>query len=417
MNYQGLIFITLLTVISTFSVNATERTLTDTKGRTIDVTLLAKNDNSISVIRSDGLELEINYDLLSSQDREFISQWEPPEPELPESPIDAVVLVSTTESSGSGFFAHDQGKTYLYTNQHVISDIFNVKATDSKGNPVELGELEISNKQDIARFKIRNRPAFLITDTAEPNEEITVLGNSEGAGVITNGNGKIKGIGPFEIEVDADFVPGNSGGPVVNSENSVIGIATYISKGDEKPDWVSKDTRYAKARRFTIRPSRIKDWRKISREEYAKQISNLKESINLFNQIYWTYLILAQGKGYISDIPENWHRNILQILRNHNSRQKRPDATQTTYYVGGYYTSTTTTSHTKKKEASRRANLRALMRVIEDEFGNSYKLKKNQIDIEYLLKNKYESSEILEEWLASLKEQINNNISASKSSY
>ncbi|MDQ8196407.1 serine protease [Coraliomargarita sp. SDUM461004] len=417
MNCKSLVFVVVATVVSTFSVNATERTLTDTKGRTIDVLLLAKTDAGISVMRTDGLELDISYDLLSISDRDFISQWEPPKPELPESPVDAVVIISTTGSTGTGFFAHDAGKTYLYTNQHVISDIFNVKVTDSRGDPVELAELEISNSQDVARFRVRSRPAFLITDSAESNEKVTVLGNSEGAGVITSGPGQIKGIGPFEIEVDADFVPGNSGGPVINSENSVIGIATYISPGDERPDWVTKDTRYSKARRFTIRPSRVEDWRNISREEYAKQIGELESAINLFNQIYWTYLMLDEGKGYVSNIPENWHRDVLQILRNHNSRQKRPDATRTSYYVDGYYTGSTTKSHAETKEASRRANLRALMRVIEDEFGDLYNLKNRQLDIGYLLENKYESAEVLEGWLTSLKGQINNEIAFSKSSF
>lgn len=234
------------TIISVLSASATERTLTDTQGRTIDVILLGKTDSGISVIREDGAELEISHDLLSQHDREFLSQWEPPKPETPENAIDAVVIIKTETSSGTGFFAHDSGKTYLYTNQHVVSDIQNVKATDSKGDIIKLESLEISNSKDVARFRISKRPALLITDSALPNEEVRVLGNSEGAGVITSGSGKIKGIGPSEIEVDSDFVPGNSGGPVINTDNEVVGIATYLSKADEKPDWITKDTRYAK---------------------------------------------------------------------------------------------------------------------------------------------------------------------------
>jgi hypothetical protein len=407
----------LITIISALSVCATERTLTDTQGRTIDVVLLGKTDRGISAMRLDGAEFEISYDLLSQHDREFLSQWEPPKPEMPKHPIDAVVIITTTSSTGTGFFAYDAGKTYLYTNQHVISDIHKVKATDYRGKPVKLGSLEISNSKDIARFKISKRPAFLITDSAESNEEVTVLGNSKGAGVITSGKGKIKGIGPSEIEVDSDFVPGNSGGPVIDSENNVIGIATYITHGDKKPDWVTKDTRYSKARRFIIRPSRVEDWREISREEYAKQVSDLEDAINLFNQIYWTYQMLDEGKGYLSNIPANWHRDVLQVLRNHNSRQKRPDATRTSYYTDGYYTGSTTVSHAKKKEASKRANLRALERVIDDEFGDLYKLKNQQLDIGYLLKNKYESAEVLEGWLKEIKRQIGNEIGFSKGSF
>jgi hypothetical protein len=396
---------------------ATQRTLTDTQGRSIDVVLLGKTDSGILVTRADGAEFEISYDLLSQTDREFLSQWQPPKPETPENAIDAVVVINTETSSGTGFFAHDSGKTYLYTNQHVISDIQNVKAKDSKGNLVKLGFLEISNSQDVARFQISQRPALLITDSIESNEAVTVLGNSEGSGVITTGKGKIKGIGATELEVDTDFVPGNSGGPVINSENKVVGIATYILRGDEKPDWVTKDTRYSKPRRFTIRPSRVEDWRKISREEYAKQVGDLNNALRLFDQAYWSYRMLDEGKGYLSNLPNNWHRDILQILRNHNSRQKRPDATRTNYYQGGYYVGSTTESHAEKKEASRRANLRALMRVIDDEFGDLYNLKNRQLDIKYLLNNDYGSAKVLEAWLNELRTEMNNEMGFSKGSF
>ncbi|MDQ8206095.1 serine protease [Coraliomargarita sp. SDUM461003] len=403
-------------LLSLLSVSATQYTLTDPKGRSIDVVLLAKTDRSVSVMRSDGQTFEIGYDLLSSGDREFISQWEPPELPLAESAVDAVVIIQTEKSTGTGFFAHDAGNTYLYTNQHVIADIENVKAIDSRGKHIELGVFQISNSKDIARFEVSRRPALVITDRADPHAEVTVLGNSEGAGVITSGLGRIQGIGPSEIEVDCDFVPGNSGGPVIDSENSVIGVATYISAGDDAPDWVTKDTRYAKARRFTIRPSRIEDWREISREAYARQVHDLEYAIDLFNQVYWTYLMLDEGAGYLSTIPDHWHRDILQILRNHNSRQRRPDATRTYYYENGFL-NTSTKSHAGKKEASRRTNLRALMRVIEDEFGDLYNLKNRQLDVGYLLQNKYESAAVLEGWLKSLRKQIQNEIGMSQRSF
>ncbi len=182
-------------LLSLLSVSATQYTLTDPKGRSIDVVLLAKTDRSVSVMRSDGQTFEIDYDLLSSGDREFISQWEPPELPLAESAVDAVVIIQTEKSTGTGFFAHDAGNTYLYTNQHVIADIENVKAIDSRGKLIELGVFQISNSKDIARFEVSRRPALVITDRADPHAEVTVLGNSEGAGVITSGLGRIQGIG------------------------------------------------------------------------------------------------------------------------------------------------------------------------------------------------------------------------------
>ena len=417
MPFRTVLFSISLSLFLWSTVGATYRTLTDTQGRSIEVVLNGKTDTGILATRMDGVEFEIRYDLLSQADREFISQWQPPKPETPENAIDAVVIINTETSRGTGFFAHDSGKTYIYTNQHVISDIQNVKAKDSKGNLVKLGSLEISNSQDVARFQISKRPALLITDSIESNEAVTVLGNSEGSGVITTGKGTVKGIGATELEVDADFVPGNSGGPVINSKNQVVGIATYILRGDEKPDWVTKDTRYSKTRRFTIRPSRVDDWREIPREEYAKQVGDLNKALLLFDQAYWSYGMLDEGKGYLSNIPNNWHRDILQILRNHNSRQRRPDATRTSYYQDGYYVGSTTESLAEKKEASKRANLRALMRVLDNEFGDLYKLKNRQLDIKYLLNNDFESAKVLETWLSELRRDINDEIGFSKGSF
>jgi hypothetical protein len=414
---RGVVCSILIFVTSFFQLNATERTITDIKGRSIDVVLLGKTDSCVSAMRSDGVEFDISYDLLSLADRQFLLNWDPPKPEVTENAMDAVAIITTNVGSGTGFLAHDLGNTYLYTNQHVISDIMTVKVTDSMGDPIQLGSLEISNSQDVARFRVSKRPALLITDNVQGNERVVVLGNSEGAGVITVGKGTVKGVGPSEIEVDADFVPGNSGGPVVNVEKEVVGIATYVTKGDQVPDWVSKDTRYSKPRRFTIRPSRIDDWRLVSREEYAKQVGYLNRALELFNQAYWTFQMLDEGKGYISNMPEDWNRDILMILRNHNSRQKRPDGTRTNYYEGTNYVGSTTTSYIKKKEASRRANLRSLMKVLDHEFGDLSHLKKRQLDIDYLINNQIESAQVLEGWLNQLRADINNEVSISQSSY
>ena len=127
--------------------------------------------------------------------------------------------------------------------------------------------------------------------------------------------------------------------------------------------------------------------------------------------------MLDEGKGYLSNIPNHWPRDILQILRNHNSRQKRPDATRTSYYQDGYYVGSTIESHAEKKEASKRANLRSLMRVLDDEFGDLYNLKNRQLDIDYLLNNDFESAKVLEAWLSELRREINNEIGFSKGSF
>jgi S1-C subfamily serine protease len=39
--------------------------------------------------------------------------------------------------------------------------------------------------------------------------------------------GKILGIGPDKIEVDCEFICGNSGGPIVNSDGRLLALASF----------------------------------------------------------------------------------------------------------------------------------------------------------------------------------------------
>ena len=158
------------------------------------------------------------------------------------------------------------------------------------------------------------------------------MGNSEGAGVITSSKSRIMGIGPDEIEVESDFVPGNSGGPVINEAEQVVGIATYIKNPVDKPDWAKKDTRYEKPRRFTIRPTRVKDWMLANKTDFYKDHLQIEGLWYLYLQCEWAYQMLNEGKGFVSTLPSSWNKDIKQILNNHNKRQLRPDAKETVRY-------------------------------------------------------------------------------------
>jgi len=89
-----------------------------------------------------------------------------------------------------------------------------------------------------------------VPDIGDP---VVVLGNSDGRGVVTEIRGKVIGVGPREIEVDAAFVIGNSGSPVLDRHGRVIGIATYLRDCRDDEDWSKADTRFNGIRRFALR--------------------------------------------------------------------------------------------------------------------------------------------------------------------
>jgi hypothetical protein len=168
---------------------------------------------------------------------------------------DKIVIVQCDDSSGSGFVCEMDGKRYFLTNKHVVSAQQRVAAFFCNGQQLKFGRMEIAENADLVRFAVSsNQPAFKIAaDEPKMNERISVFGNSDAKGVLTENTGRIVGIGPGELEVTANFVHGNSGSPLVNANGEVLGVATYAVKDFDPDDWVKAETRYAKVRRFALR--------------------------------------------------------------------------------------------------------------------------------------------------------------------
>ena len=71
-----------------------------------------------------------------------------------------------------------------------------------------------------------NIPSLSIKkETPVIGDKITVHGNSGGGGVVTRIQGKVLGVGPNLVEVDAEFVQGNSGCPILSDSLEVVGVA------------------------------------------------------------------------------------------------------------------------------------------------------------------------------------------------
>lgn len=90
-------------------------------------------------------------------------------------------------------------------------------------------------------------------------DDVLVLGNSQGSGVVTEISGKVTGIGPELVEVDAKFVAGNSGSPIIHVKTGkVIAIATFAVI--RKLDTLGKDSQFTEIRRFGYRLDTVPKW-------------------------------------------------------------------------------------------------------------------------------------------------------------
>ena len=168
---------------------------------------------------------------------------------------DKLVVIVCGEKAGSGFVVRDGGRPYLFTNTHVVRSGA-VMAYRLDGTRLALGPRDDAVGRDMTRFALAGDvPAFdLAAGVPDIGDPVVVLGNSDGRGVVTEIRGKVIGVGPREIEVDAAFVVGNSGSPVLDRNGRVIGIATYLRDCRNDEDWSKVDTRFNGIRRFALRP-------------------------------------------------------------------------------------------------------------------------------------------------------------------
>ncbi|XHR28820.1 MAG: serine protease [Chthoniobacteraceae bacterium] len=180
---------------------------------------------------------------------------------------DALLIVEGKESTGSGFVCTMDGKPYVISNAHVICFSPGFKLTNVKGGGLTVGAGGVAVGHDIVRMEVQNPPkSFSVLENLDTSikigDEVAVLGNVRGAMVVKPVEGKIQGIGPNLIEVDAPFEPGNSGSPIVHkATGKVIGIATYLIKREVKNNG---DTVTTDIRRFGYRLDSVKTWEPIN---------------------------------------------------------------------------------------------------------------------------------------------------------
>jgi S1-C subfamily serine protease len=164
-----------------------------------------------------------------------------PMPGSADSVLDATVVVQQGSAFGSGFFLTQDG--LVLTAAHVVrGGRVSVKTRDGVTHPVRV--LRVSRKYDSALLKVEGvgTPAApndclpLHTETKALGSEIYAIGapmSRELAFSLTRGI--VSGVRSFEgasyLQTDASISPGNSGGPLVDTEGRVVGIVSWKING------------------------------------------------------------------------------------------------------------------------------------------------------------------------------------------
>ena len=235
-------------------------------------------------------------------------------------------------SAGSGFVAKMNGRTYLFTNQHVIMGADTIRMKTANGETLLPRGVELSKTRDIARIRIDDRDGFKISEKFAMGIPLGVFGNSEGAGVATELFGEVTGIGVDLVEVSAEFVSGNSGSPVLDKNQEVIGIASYVrvfwEPGEDQEE--EDDEPKSKTRRFCYRLTNL-EWKPVKWKDYNNRYGKLYRnsetmSANVFN------IVSIWSDSPLEKIPDNndmaqdladWARRHNDIIDRYQRRQFR----------------------------------------------------------------------------------------------
>ncbi len=202
-------------------------------------------------------------------------------PELVKLYRNSLIFVDAGGGAGSGFLAALGKGNYLFTNAHVAAGAKNAGFRTLEGEKLQTGAASVAVGHDIflLQTNARGRPLEImqhVDEHASIGDEIVVLGNAEGAGVINTITGKLVGLGPNLVEVDAPFQPGNSGSPIIHLQSGkVIGVATYLTV--RKYDTATKEPiKDPVVRRFGYRLDSVKTWQPVSWPAFFAQADELK---------------------------------------------------------------------------------------------------------------------------------------------
>ena len=154
---------------------------------------------------------------------------------------------------GTGVVIVDNGT--ILTNLHVVAGSKRLKVTFADGSESEATLIGVQPEHDLAVLRARSIPDDLVAATMrstadlQPGDEVIAVGYPFGIGPSVSG-GVVSGLkrefrspqGQRKltnlIQFDAAANPGNSGGPLVTMDGSVVGIVTAILNPSEQRTFI-----------------------------------------------------------------------------------------------------------------------------------------------------------------------------------
>ena len=219
-----------------------------------------------------------------------------------------LVEIRGDKGSGTGFFAEIRGKSFIVTNQHVLSGNETIEFYASNGETITVGNIFGAEDYDVALIQVDSPPAILpikeeIDKLKLENKKVIIPGNALGDGVFSAIKGKVLAVGPQLVEVDAKFVSGHSGSPIITKDilghYTVLGVATFTKT--TKLQGRDQLSRYDETRWYGYRLDNIQKWQQITWNRFTREAERLNEVETRTENIvrYFT-----TGRGPLANDPD-----------------------------------------------------------------------------------------------------------------
>ena len=257
---------------------------------------------------------------------------------------------------GSGFFVSRTG--YIITNRHVLKGTSRAEIKTAQGKVYPITHILAEDKKadlvlasvDIGADSVR--PLTLSNTIPQVGQRVVVIGNPLGLeGTVSDGLVSavrdIPTLGKV-IQLSAPISPGSSGGPVVDMQGQVIGIATFQFTKGQNLNFATPGRRAAKL--TAGKPAALVEWQKASiyenltsAEKHGQtglvhlRAENTEEALRSFeksvesdpqNHVAWLLVGYCQFK---LDRPTKAIAAFKQAIR------IKPDFAQAHYHIGLTY--------------------------------------------------------------------------------
>lgn len=161
-------------------------------------------------------------------------------------------VLSDGEAAGTGIVLTSDGE--VLTNYHVVEGSTTIKVTiATTGKAYTASVVGVDQSADVALLQLKDASGLTVAkiddDTLKVGDDVTAVGNAGGTGTLTAADGDVTDLSASIttasegtvagetltrlVETDADVVPGDSGGPLLDAEGEVVGIDTAASSGQE----------------------------------------------------------------------------------------------------------------------------------------------------------------------------------------